>query len=537
MKLFTSWLLAGIALGQEGNEYSDYPNYAYEYNGETGARPPTTTTSSGTTDGTTTQPTTADYTTTEADYEVEPTNMAMDFVPAAVAPEEPEEVVEGDSAGLGRMNMDQFMFPVGKNENEGTPPVYVPPISRLDGELLADGDVQLTWDLNQPAHDSFTFEYQEIEGNYEAQADYASLADVTLSYSNDNTQVVATFTPMMPNKVYRIRIVALDSDSNPSDGAEINVQSATTEIKHQPGAIYEGGSGFAGQILLINDFTDENYMKTDALDSVGYVTAVKVIFPAGCTYPTFRIDADLDQSYIYTDDSISEPHRIFIFPQTHFSNALGGPVKAFHYYVSNMNGCVTETTKNTDITVDYDLNYIARASVNVDGTTSPSNVTVTAMWPSDGAYPPVQFTEQHIVWFDTLIQQATHLGPSLALAPPRVTFSTGSCQVYINIAEESDSAGAGYSVGWGYLNTYNSQLQMTDLFSNPGTDNYGTTFVFQALEWLNHIGVTFRFDSSSSDCLTIASSGTVTYPTLDTVNYSLTRVPDQNELNAMNNGK
>ena len=136
----------------------------------------------------------------------------------------------------------------------------------------------------------------------------------------------------------------------------------------------------------------------------------------GCTYPTFRVDADLDQSYIYTDDSISAPHRIFIFPQTHFSNALGGPVKAFHYYVSNMNGCVTETTKG-DIVVETDLNYITRASVNVDGTTSPSNVTVTAMWPSDGAYPPVQFTEQHIVWFDTLIQQATHLGKLQTLLP------------------------------------------------------------------------------------------------------------------------
>ena len=133
-----------------------------------------------------------------------------------------------------------------------------------------------------------------------------------------------------------------------------------------------------------------------------------VIFCLGCTYPTFRIDADLDQSYIYTDDSISTPHRIFIFPQTHFSNALGGPVKAFHYYVSNMYGCVTDP--ENDVTVETDLSYITRASVNVDGTTSPSNVTVTAMWPSDGAYPPVQFTEQHIVWFDTLIQQATHLG-------------------------------------------------------------------------------------------------------------------------------
>ena len=73
----------------------------------------------------------------------------------------------------------------------------------------------------------------------------------------------------------------MDSDGNTSDGAEINVQSATTELTHQPGAIYEGNSGFAGQILLINDFTDASYIKTDASDSVGYVTAVKVIFPAG----------------------------------------------------------------------------------------------------------------------------------------------------------------------------------------------------------------------------------------------------------------
>ena len=76
-------------------------------------------------------------------------------------------------------------------------------------------------------------------------------------------------------------MTALDSDENTSDGAEINVQSATTQLTHQPGAIYEGNSGFAGQILLINDFTDASYIKTDASDSVGYVTAVKVIFPAG----------------------------------------------------------------------------------------------------------------------------------------------------------------------------------------------------------------------------------------------------------------
>jgi hypothetical protein len=551
------WLIAGVVLGQE--EYSDYPDYAYEYNN--GARPGPPTTSGATTDGTTTGATTGDYTTTEAPSTDAPTvadaadyepGMANDFVPVAEeVAEEPEEVEEGaeaasDVAGLGRMNMDQFWYPVGKNENAGSA-VYVNPVSRLDGELLADGDIQLTWDVDA-THKQFTFEFQAIQGNYEAVSDYASLANVALGYNSDNTKAVATFTPGDTKTIYRIRIVAQDKDTNggacespdcnSSDPAEINVQSATDELTHQPGSIYTGNSGFAGQILLINDFTHASYMKTDTNDNVGYVTAVKVTFPAGCTYPTFRIDSDLDQAYIYTDDSISAPHRIFIFPQTHFSNALGGPVKAFHYYVSNMYGCVTDPTDTSQIQVETALEYISRTTLNVDGTTGAgTNITVTAMWPSDGAYPPVQFTEQHIVWFDTLIQQATHLGPSLALGPPRVSFSTGSCQVYLNIAEETDSAGAGYSTGWGYLTTYNSQLQMTDLFSNPGTTNYGTSFVFQALEWLNHIGVTFRFDSSSADCLTIASTGTVTYLTLDTTTYSLTRVPDQNAINAMNNGK
>ena len=94
-----------------------------------------------------------------------------------------------------------------------------------------------------------------------------------------------------------------------------------------------------------------------------------------------------------------------------------------------MYGCVTDP--ENDVTVETDLSYITRASVNVDGTTSPSNVTVTAMWPSDGAYPPVQFTEQHIVWFDTLIQQATHLGKWIKnlLTPPSQNFSTKKFEI------------------------------------------------------------------------------------------------------------
>merc|ERR1711970_1613007 len=126
------------------------------------------------------------------------------------------------------------------------------------------------------------------------------------------------------------------------------------------------------------------------------------------------------------------------------------------------------------------------------------------MWPSDGGYPPVEYTEQHIVWFDTLIQQMTHLGPSTALAAPRISFNTGICSVHVNLA-------------------------MTDLFSNPGTTNFGSTFQFQALPWLNHIGISFRYDTSDPDCLVIASAGTVTYLQLDdTKNLSTAVNPDPN---------
>ena len=62
---------------------------------------------------------------------------------------------------------------------------------------------------------------------------------------------------------------------------EQEVQSATTAVTHQPGTIYEGGSGFAGQVLLVNDFSHASYQRADAGDSVGYVTAVKLTFPAG----------------------------------------------------------------------------------------------------------------------------------------------------------------------------------------------------------------------------------------------------------------
>ena len=91
-----------------------------------------------------------------------------------------------------------------------------------------------------------------------------------------------------------------------------------------------------------------------------------------------------------------------------FVNAFGGPLKAFHYYISGMGGCITDTAN--DITVTTDLTYLETITDSVDGNTTPSNITVNAMWPSDGSYPPVEYTEQHVVWFDTIIQQMTHLG-------------------------------------------------------------------------------------------------------------------------------
>ena len=52
----------------------------------------------------------------------------------------------------------------------------------------------------------FTFEFQAIQGNYEAVSDYASLANVALGYNSDNTKAVATFTPGDTKTIYRVNI-------------------------------------------------------------------------------------------------------------------------------------------------------------------------------------------------------------------------------------------------------------------------------------------------------------------------------------------
>jgi len=389
----------------------------------------------------------------------------------------------------------------------------VSPINNMNAELLAGGDITISWDFDS-THDAYLFDYVTLVGNYENTTDYQILAGVTLGVNGDNTRTEATFTPMDTNTIYKIRVTPQDNDlvDGVANSQEIEVQSATTVLTHQPGAIYAGGSGFVGQVLLVNDFSDVSYVRTDAFDSVGYVTAVKIQFPPACT--NIRIDASVDNNYIFTDAAIADTHRIFIFPQTHFSNQLSGPVKAFRYYVSGMGGCVTDPA--VDVTVTTSLEYLTVDTLNADSTTTPQNVTLTAMWPSGTNYPPTEYTEMHTVWFQDLIQQATHLGPSAALSAPAISFTTGVCSVLVNLQEE------GKSPGWGFLTTYDSNLAMTDLSSDPGTSNSGSTFNFRAQEWLDHIGVSIRYDTDDSDCAIIVVAATISYVKMDSVNYTLT---------------
>lgn len=509
--MFRVLLAAAVAVAQE-SYYADYPSYDY------GTEAP------GTDAPTTIQSSTArPFTTAATTVQATAGEILNDFVatdaPATAAAEEEEEAV--DMMGRSLFNG----FPQQRNA-----PVEINSISNLSGELQADQTFKIKWETDI-THTNFIFDYVQIIGNYQNTTDWIAITEgngvgeVTLgSETIDNVvYTTAVIDPWGTNAVYRIRITpsAGVPENEIAASEEIDMQSMTTELTHQPGDIYEGGSGYAGQVLLITDFSNAAYMKIDALDSAGKVTAVKIDFPAGCT-GSFRVDTDVDATYVYTDDDIATPHRIIVFTESMFVNAFGGPLKAFHYYISGMGGCITDTAN--DITVTTDLSYLETVTDSVDGTTTPSNITVNAMWPSDGSYPPVEYTEQHVVWFDTIIQQMTHLGPSVALAAPRVFFTTGSCSVHINIVEETDK-----SPGWGYQTTYDSNLEMTDLFSNPGTSNAGNEFNFQALPWLNHIGISFRYDTSDSDCLVISSAGNVTYIKLEsTKNLSTATNPDPN---------
>lgn len=424
--------------------------------------------------------------------------MAYDLSLAEVVPEEEPETEEPPT-DLGRS---AFM--------QRNTVSYVSSINNLGGRLKNTGEIELSWDYDS-SHNSYEFYYQELIGNSEPLADYVSFENVVLTFDDDSapTKVYATFTPFALRKIYRIKVLPIDNSqpSAVSPESTIEVQSSTNEVTHLPGTLYTGGSGFAGQVLLVNDFTDSDFVRTAAGDSVGHVTVVKITFPAACS--GVSIDANVDAQYIFTDDAIADTHRIFVFPQTHFSNQLSGPVKAFRYYVSNLGACLTS---GNEVDVVTDNSYVSVQTLNADSTTSPQNITMTGMWPIGSSYPPVDYNEQHMVWFDTLIQQATHMGPSVALSAPAITFSTSPCNVYINVADEDD-----VSPGWGYVNVYDSDYDMTDLFSNvgnPGTvanSNYGMDFKFRALQWMNHIGVSFRYDATEDDCSIVNTAATISF--------------------------
>ena len=269
---------------------------------------------------------------------------------------------------------------------------------------------------------------------------------------------------------------------------------------HQPGDIYESSGGYSAQVLLPTEFSNANFVPTSSGDSVGYAIAVLVQFPAGC--PTIRVDADVDGNYIYTDPLNTDAHRIFVFPETHFSNQFSGPIKAFHYYVSNAAyaGCDLSDPANS-VTVSVANTFLTR-------TTEAATVALMQLWPSDNGYPPVEYTEQHVVDLSTYIQPATHLGPSRAISAPRIIFDTAGCDITLNVEED-------ISPGWGMLNAFQSTLDMTDLWSNPPTTNTGNNFKLQALIWLTQVGITFRYDTSVVGCETITSSGTITFIELD----------------------
>ncbi|CAG5099492.1 Oidioi.mRNA.OKI2018_I69.XSR.g16548.t1.cds [Oikopleura dioica] len=346
---------------------------------------------------------------------------------------------------------------------------------------LADGTTPafiFSWTYDS-THTNYAFTYQELAGNYANVTDYQ---------------------PFSGNKVYRWQITPTVGAAYGSP-SEVLAQSSTSTLVHQPGALYEGGGGFAGQILLPTDFTNANFVRVDsgavgataAADSLGYVIAVKVQFPAGC--PSIRVDADVDPNFIYTDPSIADNHRIFVFPQTHFSNQFSGPIRAFHYYVSGANyaGC-SFTDPAVDVTVSVDNSYIVE-------TTEAAVIEPLAGWPSGSSYPPVEWTENRIVNLTDYIQPASHIGPSRAIAAPRIDL-TVNCAVTFNVE-------AGVSPGWGFVNEYDGTLDITDLWANTPTSNTASAISLQALEWLTQVGIAYRVDIQS--CPVVDVTGTITF--------------------------
>lgn len=367
---------------------------------------------------------------------------------------------------------------------------------------LADGVTDafiFEWTYDS-THTAYAFQYQELEGNYANVTDYTPFVGTPEASTNAGRTIYALAQPAS-NKVYRWKIEPTVG-VNYGSATEVLAQSTTTSVIHQAGELYEGGGGFAGQILLPTSFDNTNFIKVDqgagvgdsnAADSVGYVLAVKVQFPAGC--PSIRVDADVDPNFIYTDPAITDNHRIFVFPQTHFSNQFSGPIRSFHYYVSGANyaGC-SFTDPAVDVTVSVANNYIV-------STSEAAEIEPLAGWPSGSSYPPVEWTENRIVNLTDLIQPASHIGPSRALAAPRIDL-TVNCAVSFNVE-------AGLSPGWGFVNENDGTLDITDLWANTPTSNTVSAVSLQALEWLTQVGIAYRVDIQA--CPVVDVTGTVSF--------------------------
>ena len=103
-------------------------------------------------------------------------------------------------------------------------------------------------------------------------------------------------------------------------------------------------------------------------------------------------------------------------------------------------------------------------------------------------------------------------GVSRAISTPRVDVSTAPCYVKVSVKDEvfSDPMENGHAPGWGYLNTYDANLYMTNLWSDTANgSNNVTDAIFAALDWNTYMGLHLRNDES--DCATLTTTATATF--------------------------
>lgn len=442
---------------------------------------------------TTVEPTTLPAPTTTATTTAAPEDYVLYDVPEATT-SAPEVVEEADL--------------IDARSNARNTVVTVNSLVNLQLELLADGDFQFSWNYDS-THTTYKFEFQEIEGNNQNVTDWVVFAG-SVGSSVDVSTTIITLTPTGPNKVFRWRITPLVATTEGSY-SEIVGQSRTNAVVHQPGTPYTGNGGFAAQVLLPTDFSNTNFMTTSASDTNGYVIAILVQFPAGC--PSITVTSDLSEYYVYKDPALTDNHRIYVFHQTHFSSQFSGPVKAFHYYVSGAayGGCDLSDPENSVTVSVANSQYLVR-------TTEATDVVVTDVFPSDYNYPPSTWTHQVQVNMTTLIQPDVQQGVSRAISVPRVDVSN-NCTVQVSVQGEvyASPTEPTHSPGWGYLNTYNSNLYMTDLWAtaNNGTTvgNSGTNFIFVTLDWNRYMGLHLR--NNADNCPVLITTAAATFVELN----------------------